>query len=85
MEISAFKFQMSVNRFASIQEAKQQMTFQKSKHYIIYYNFIQLKFLSVFHMYLGFFVHSWKWVKFQLLKGVSSWIIFFKLSVEGYK
>lgn len=40
MEISAFKFQMSVNRFASIQEAKQQMTFQKSKHYIIYYNFI---------------------------------------------
>ncbi|KAK4819677.1 hypothetical protein QYF61_009786, partial [Mycteria americana] len=29
MEISAFKFQMSVNHFASIQEAKPQMTFQK--------------------------------------------------------
>ena len=32
MEISAFKFQMSVSHFASLQEAKPQMTFQKSKH-----------------------------------------------------
>lgn len=50
MEISAFKFQMSVNHFASIQEAKLQMTFQKSKHYIIYYSFIQLKILSISHL-----------------------------------
>ena len=52
MEIPAFKFQISVNHFGSIREAKPQMTFQKSKHYIIYYNFVQLKILSVFHMHL---------------------------------
>lgn len=50
MEISAFKFQMNVNHFASIQEAKLQMTFPKSKHYIIYYSFIQLKILSILHL-----------------------------------
>lgn len=52
MEIPAFKFQMNVNLSASIQQAKPYVTFQKSKTYIIYYYFIQLKILSEFHMYL---------------------------------
>lgn len=52
MEISAFKFQMNVNPSASIQQAKPQITFQKSKTYIIYCYFIQFKILSESHMYL---------------------------------